>query len=167
MPLDPALRFAALPSERFAFTVIAIDPGVTTGWALFAIDKKAMADPSQKLLSHVMCWRAENLEGDENAQASTLLSLLRSRPSAHVVVEDFTLRKFTRDRELLSPVRIAAKLDYGMYLERREIAWQQPSLAMSTLTDERLKGIGLWDRLSAHQRDAIRHALTYLRRARS
>jgi hypothetical protein len=167
MPLSPKLRFVALPSEHLHFTVIAIDPGVTTGWAMFVVKKFAMLDPNYKIMDNVVCWRGEDLDGDENEQVRTLLRLIRSRPQAHVVIEDFTLRKFTRDRELLAPVRIGAKIEYGMFVDRRKVNWQQPALAKTTLTDERLKALGLWAQMSPHTRDSIRHALTYLRRVKS
>jgi hypothetical protein len=43
---------------------------------------------------------------------------------------------------------------------------QNAALAKSTFTDDRLKRLGLWDKRSPHQRDAIRHLLVGERRAK-
>lgn len=50
----------------------------------------------------------------------------------------------------------------------RPIIWQQPALAMSTVTDDRLKKMGLYAPTMGkeHGRDGLRHALTWAKRAR-
>ena len=52
--------------------------------------------------------------------------------------------------------------------DKRAIIKQQGSLAMTAITDERLKRMGLYTPLSGkeHARDAVRHNLTWLKRAK-
>ena len=98
-----------------------------------------------------------------------------------VVIEDFVLRKYTKDRDLLAPVRITARIEQIVELLREygyakeDVAAgrvlpmfkQQPSLAMSTCTDERMRRWGLWTPGKPHANDALRHAVTFLRRCKA
>ena len=85
------------------------------------------------------------------------------------MVEDFILRQFTMARDLLAPVRVTAAFQYGLRALRpanpRTYVRQQPSLAMRSVTDDRLKAWGFWAPLKGapHGRDATRHAITRLR----
>ena len=83
------------------------------------------------------------------------------------------------DPEALSPVRIGAMLRFAMALQGTAainragssmfgdatLTFQGRTIAKSTATDERLKAWGLWTTVT-HTRDATRHAITALRRAR-
>lgn len=96
-----------------------------------------------------------------------------------VVIEDFTLRGTgsvkSSKKEGISPARIAAGIVTGLLLGERwrvggEIAFQQPS-EMSALTNERLRGRGVWvpDKggvSSEHRRDAWRHIIVALTKRR-
>lgn len=163
-------------------TVLAVDPGGTTGWALFGFDPKVFVEGSDvRLLApgSVRFWTAGELTGPENGQVDALIGLLTAWPDATVVVEDFLLRQFSMDRSLLAPVRITAALSWAMRgtgtagASRgrgpgRTFILQQPSLAMSTVTDVRMKASGFWLPASGpHARDAVRHALTYARRRKA
>jgi len=83
-------------------------------------------------------------------------------------VEDFILRpeRKEKSRELLSPVRLTAKLETYLWRSGRVMFLQQAAQAKTTVTNERL---ALWkcsatDGLTDHARDADRHALLFLRR---
>jgi hypothetical protein len=83
--------------------------------------------------------------------------------------EDFVLRegRHTGDRVALSPVRLQAQIDLmARVLDvPLRIVWQQASLAKTTVTDERLRSMGLWVKGGkGHHRDAIRHAVTAYKR---
>lgn len=156
------------------YTVVSYDPGDTTGWAVFAIKLRAMQEHHRKILSNIAWWKSGQFIGDENSQADEMVALAMAWDDSHIVVEDFLLRKFSTDRSLLSPVRITARFEYGLYLaeDTRTIVLQPGELAMSTITDARLEAINQLGIFSAtigqpHARDAVRHALTWLRRAKS
>jgi hypothetical protein len=160
--------------------IIAFDPGGTTGWSVFSFWNNCMA-PGEKLLPWLHSWSCGEITGPEDHQVDQMIELVEGWPmGADVVVEDFILREFRRGRELLSPVRITAAFAYqlrwlgrpkrgrgreGGATPRRPIL-QQPSLAMTCITDDRLRNIGLYPPTKGkpHARDAVRHALTWARR---
>ena len=155
--------------------MIALDPGGTTGWSVICVEQDALSDPDVSILRSI----AHKAQGqvdlvDEDEHVGVLVELLAAWPYAAVVVEDFILRKYVKGRELLSPVRITAKVEYcfkrgleGIDPPGRRIWLQQPGMAMSTATDARLKDWGLYVSAGGeeHARDATRHAITFLRRA--
>ena len=156
-------------------TVVALDPGGTTGWSVMCVESDALSDPDISILKSIVHWRQGQVAiCDEDDHVAALVELLAVWPHAAVVIEDFILRKYVSGRELLSPVRITAKVAYvfnrgleGIEPPGRKIFRQQPSLAMSTATDARLKDWNLYVREGGeeHARDATRHAITFLRRA--
>lgn len=150
--------------EPEPFYVLAFDPGGTTGWAVFGVWPEAMSDPAQKLLDSVAFWSAGQFTGDEDDQVDHMIALVEAWPEeGDIVVEDFILRQFTMARDLLAPVRVTAAFKYA--LRPRTFTRQQPSLAMRSVTDERLKAWGFWTPLKGqeHARDAVKHAVTRLR----
>ena len=152
------------------YTTISFDPGGTTGWSVFAVYKEAIEDSEYSILDNVSFWTAGEFIGDERGQADEMIALVEAWPEAHIVIEDFVLRKFTSARELLSPVRITARFDQALHIsgDARPMIIQPGVLAMKTVTDARLKRMGLWPPLqgSEHKRDAVRHNITWMKRAK-
>lgn len=156
-------------------TVIALDPGGTTGWSVMSVYPDALSDPDVSVLKSITHHAHGQIGGNEDDQADELGDLIAVWPGSTLVIESFTLRKFTQGAELLSPVRITAKVDYIIHSGSRGVdhhprQWrQEPSLAKRTATDQRLKDWGLYQREGGleHARDADRHAITFLRRATS
>src|SRR5690554_2440422 len=156
------------------YTVVAFDPGGITGWALFGVYDRAMRNPHRKILNNIAWWKAGEFTGPENSQVDEMIELVQAWDNAHIVMEDFVLRKFSTDKEMLSPVRMYARFDYGMHLyeDKRKIILQPGQLAMETITDARLEALGRLGLYNAtkgqpHARDSVRHALTWLRRAKN
>lgn len=150
--------------EPEPFYVLAFDPGGTTGWAVFGIWPEAMSDPAQPILGNVAFWSAGQFTGPEDDQVDQMISLVEAWPEeSDIAVEDFILRQFTMARDLLAPVRVTAAFKYA--LRPRTFTRQQPSLAMRSVTDDRLKAWGFWAPLKGqeHARDAVKHAITRLR----
>ena len=108
-------------------------------------------------------------EASEIVQIRQIAGLLENYPDAALVIEDFTLRRMSSDRALLSPdrLRLAVTANEALHGSTGRTPFlQQPSYAMSTATDERLKRAGLYFPGMPHATDAARHALTFLRDAR-
>jgi hypothetical protein len=148
-------------------TVVAYDPGGVTGWAVFSVHPVSLIRPEYKVLENVTHFTCGQFIGTEFAQATAMIELAREWPGAALVVEDFLLRKFDASRNLLSPVRLTAAFRYTLLsVDKRAAHMQQPSLAMTTMTDERLKATGYFERTVGvpHARDAVRHCLTFLKR---
>lgn len=153
-----------------ATTIIWFDQGGTTGWAVFNIWPEALNDPGYKILSNISAWSAGEFVGSEADQTDSMMDLIAAwSEESYVGYEDFILRTFSMGRELLSPVRLAARLEDRMYCEKRTgqlQAPQAPSMAMSKVTDDRLQRWGFWNPLKGqpHARDAVRHAITFASR---
>lgn len=163
------------------YHVIAFDPGGTTGWAQMCFWDECF-EPGEKMLAWLHSWSCGQFTGNEDDQVDQMIELVEGWPShTDIVVEDFILRAYRRGRELLSPVRVTAAFKHELrWMGRpkrgrgreggkenpREPILQQPSLAMTCITDERLKQMGMYPATAGlpHARDAVRHCLTWARR---
>ena len=93
-------------------------------------------------------------------------------PSAHVthvLIEDFRLRMFSMDPNLLTPVRMTSAILSFLEMSETlivEVVFQSPS-DKSIITNEMLRKRGMWHvGGGGHANDASRHLLTYLRKHR-
>lgn len=156
--------------------IIGIDPGKVTGWALWKIPRASMytgGDPE------VVERYTGEIRGRESDQVFKLCRFFRTvqgldyKLGPAVVCESFDFGSPLSDPEVYSPVRIAAMLKFAFEQKSLKqcgdarLVMQSRTIAKSTATDERLKAWGLWTPSSAdHERDAERHIVTALRRAR-
>jgi hypothetical protein len=168
-------------------SVIALDPGGTTGWSLISVHPESLIEPKADIFDNIFehkhgqvdCGTHRgNLGSSLHDGISTegefsgvydLAEFIRAWPSAAVVIEDFNLRQLRMDRELLSPVRITSAIGYSMWLEGRDYHIQSPSDAKRVCTDERLKEWRMYETAGAlrHARDADRHAILFMRKAKA
>lgn len=152
--------------------VIGIDPGHTTGWALFTVPRDSLFGDAP---AAILEWDYGEVAGDENKQVRDLVRINREirgldYPECPLwVVEDWDVEEDTRTTDaevLLSPVRIAAKLELAraMGLVDQTVLTLQSRGMAKRLTDERLERLGFYVEGSDHVRDAIRHGIMMLRR---
>jgi hypothetical protein len=82
------------------------------------------------------------------------------------LIEDFTLRKMSSDKSLLSPVVIGSMLQMACNYSSLNVGIKRfsSSDAKTTNTDARLKGLGMYEAHSRHSRDAIRHMILFLKK---
>lgn len=163
------MSFDGEPDE--GLFVVGIDPGETTGWAVLWIPTANVLSREIGLMEDLE-YNSGQLTGLENQQVNCIRDvILYNAPNGPLIIEDFVLRQFRQDRALLSPVRLTAKIElmheYEGWGELHPIRKQQPSLAKSTATDARLREWGMYDVGTPHARDAVRHAMTFLRRAKT
>jgi hypothetical protein len=145
-----------------------IDPGETTGWALIAVHPQALACPDFAVLDNIVHWDCGDVRGYEWEQCDWLVESAVSWPLAALGSEDFILRTYSAARSLLSPVRMTAAWEYEMWTRRRVIWKQQPAEAKVAVSDGRLAAWKMLpDGKSPHARDALRHALLFLKKAKS
>lgn len=169
-----------------AATVIAVDPGGTTGWSLVSIHPEALTNPHASILENVFVHQHGEVDcGSHRGNLGTslhsgistdgefsgvydLVKFMDGWPCAAICIEDFVLRQMRMDRELLSPVRITSAIGYQLWKKGRDYHVQSPSDAKNICSDARLKTWGVYDPVGAlrHARDADRHALLFLRRAK-
>lgn len=170
-------------------TVISIDPGGTLGWSLMVVHPEALVDPQVPILTNIEHRASGQIRAipaqttpkgpkplelalSERRCIRTLIGDVLSKwPGAALVIEDFLLRKKLMDRELLSPVRLTAALELAIEYEGLGMTFhrQSPSDAKGTATDARMKEWGLYTRSGGmqHARDADRHSIVFLRRAKA
>lgn len=155
--------------------VIGIDPGVTTGWARLTIPREAIFgdEPSQ-----IVDWKTGTWRGRISDQVWEACRFARETQSLAykigpaLVVEDFDFGRPLTDPEVYTPVYFAQQLKFcaerTALLNDSHILMQKRATAKSTMTDDRLQAIGVWVARGQqdHERDALRHALTALRRAK-
>lgn len=142
------------------FQVLSLDPGGTTGWAIFQVHPLAMTgDPTIPVMANVEWWDSGEFTGPQNDQIDQIMAMVDEWPHARLVTEDFHLRQVNA---VLDPVEINAILRWAC----RPRYWvkQMSSLAMGTVTDERQKAWGYWVPGKPHARDAIKHNITFLKR---
>lgn len=153
--------------------IIGVDPGGTTGWGRVTVPRKSIFGDER---GRILEWDAGQLYGPEEEQANELARIVRETQSLAykvgpaVVVEHFELRTNVRGDQVLSPVRLAAMISFLRFLGRMgdsQIVYQTAQMAKTTVTDDRLRRWGYWVKGQDHARDAMRHALTALRRAKA
>jgi hypothetical protein len=187
--LGPQRRNILVPTPKFrrpnsgtlpvsVLPILGLDPGGTTGWSLLVIRKEWLERDIfswnlDTILANKLSWEHGEVPtaGCEDDAVWRIAKLIEDWPSAAIVSEDFILRpeRKEKSRELLSPVRITAKIETYLWRSKRRMFLQQPSQAKSTITDERLK---FWSCYTSeggmqHARDADRHVLLFLRRLKA
>ena len=154
-------------SFKNELVVIGIDPGVTTGWAKITIPMDSIFGDEP---GEIIDWIYGMLDGPETGQAQTFCRIAKRYIFPAVVIEDFDNRRPLRNREYLAPVRVASKIEFciqtGMAGQVTGHEWQMPSMAFETAPDDRLKKWGLYPPGPEHPKDATRHAITLIRRAK-
>jgi hypothetical protein len=156
--------------------IVAIDPGVTCGWAIVRVPIKRLLELGQVgSVSYMQVSTGQFREGSTSANVDRALALKRTAyeelaDEGDVMVcvhEGFTLRMLSKDPELLEPARFLAVWADRFAPPRPEfplpVEEQDPSL-MNTIGDDRLRLWGLWQRGREHGRAALKHALVYCRR---
>ena len=177
-------------APRHKATVLSLDPGGTTGWSVMSVHAESLFDPEVPIVENIEFWchgqidcgsktgnRGTSGVGDitdgvstsgEAAGINEIISLIRAWPGAAVVIEDFVIRQGNASRDFLSPVRVTAGVNQYLYNQRRPAYFQQPSLAKTSATDDRLKLWGIYSSSGGenHARDADRHSITFLTRVK-
>jgi hypothetical protein len=190
------LRAKRGPDPDAGLEVFGVDPGGTTGWATIWIPTANVILRDVDIFDDAEydCGQWTGTEGWQSQEFRFAMKEFRGP----VLCEDFILRKFRQDADLLAPVRMTARIEQqiwevntarmtgGLYTDPgweveadRKFAidrgsWdgirfkkQQPSLAKSTATDDRLKKWGMYEKGQPHARDAVRQCATFLRRAKT
>jgi hypothetical protein len=144
------------------FTVIALDPGGSTGWALY--QAQLLVTPGGTPEWYDEKWLSGTLNQPDHHR--TLYGLLEQHHTQqyHVVVESFEYRNKSRPGlELVSKEYIGvAKL----FCQDRKVPYysQTASQGKGLVKDYNLRNLGLWfgGRESRHAMDAARHLVYWL-----
>lgn len=136
--------------------LLAVDPGETTGWAVYDLDAGAL------------------IPSDRPRQAPYLEFLLRTDEfSAHfprratVVVERFTVTTQTAKHSAQPhALRVTGALEYLAHRDGQDFdaTSQPPAAAMKLADNDVLRGLGWYRRGEEHANDALRHVVLWLAR---
>ena len=135
--------------------VLAIDPGKTTGMALFTVER----DKEPELM-----WSGEE---DFVGYVDKTRMIFMKYPNLELVCEKFTINLQTAKNsqapfslECIGALKLII-LDRGH--DPESLKFQLPANAMNMFTNPKLKLLGYWHRGGeGHALDAIRHGLLYL-----
>lgn len=174
-------RYPGHPNDP-TLIVVSFDPGGTTGWAVHQAGINALEVGGWTFArqGHLSWDYGEFQDRSEWYMVDQMVQLVREAWSflregagdlLAVVNEDFQLRQFSTDRNLLSPVRINSAFRYTMRGSGVPCFLQQPSDALFSITDERLRLWNLWQEHPGktkkeldHRRDAQRHGIFFVRK---
>lgn len=157
---DEAAELYAGTDDPDAFQVLSFDPGDTTGWAIFQVHPDAMGgDPAFPVMENIEWWTCGEVGGKIHENADAMIELVHAWPGARLTSESFMIRQRAVE---LSPCELNAIVSWA--IRPRYFVMQSSALALSTVTPERLKSWGYWVPGKEHARDAISHALTFLKR---
>lgn len=176
------------------YHIVAFDPGGTMGWAHLILSVRAFSRPEHKALRFLKSWDCGEFSGQENEQVEEASRLMwrakfGSMPyntttdvvsaglsKADFLSEDFELTQTVGGHNLLSPVRINAKLDITAHRWGLVLHLQRRSMR-TNITPERLRLFGFdspmnrggnWTK-TGRGKDmfaAMQHAIVWLRRTK-
>jgi len=169
-----------MASKPNLFKLVTFDPGGTIGWAYFIVHFRAFSRPEHRVLRYVESWDCGEFAGTEREQIRQAVALCYGAKfdpmpfvsKMDVVTEDFDLVQTVGGKELVSPIRINAVLDF-LLMERASTQLQyQKRQARTQITPERLRAFGFEGRwvTTGKGKDAfaaMQHAVTWLRRLKA
>lgn len=159
-------------------TILAIDPGETTGWCLWRPGAEYRGMRHIERFGQISAKVDINTKPDAVYQelnrvarvimASVEMRQITGNPIAHIVIEDFTFRGGHRIVKTdIITIKMVGMLLYGAAQTGVSYSTQIAGDAKGVITDMRLKRWGYWlPHKERHARDAIRHALLYERKNR-
>jgi hypothetical protein len=130
---------------------LGIDPGKTTGWALFTDH------------TTVPGFASGQVEGRFNFYDWYLTRTQKHNPDA-VVMEDYIITPGTAKKsQQRDPLLIIGRIEGDCYFNEVPFRLQSPAQGKSFGTDEKLHHFGWWESTEGgHANDAARHLLRYL-----
>lgn len=145
-------------------TLLCLDPGFTTGVAVF---RNGILAPGIQVETIV------SINGKNDIKWDNLLNLFKEVRPTRVVCENYRIYAHKLDQHTNSSVdtlRLIGGIDMLCKLspiilgtnEPIPIRYQMASEAKGFCTDDKLKRWGMWQKGMRHSRDAVRHGCYYL-----
>lgn len=145
-------------------TILALDPGGTTGWARFRA--LAMYNPILSQTEYYDTkWTRGQLGPEPHHQALTTLLEMSYTEEYHIVCESFEYRNNSRAGLVLDSVEYIGVTKLFLLQEKRfnvSLHMQTASMGKGFVKDENIKKLGLWFPSQKHAMDATRHLLYYM-----
>jgi hypothetical protein len=131
--------------------ILAIDPGVTTGYCLAVHE-----DPNLIYLSY----------GERKLNVNDFWNVLAMTSADYLICEDFEYRNRARAGLDLTPVKLIGLVELytwsWQFIDRGEVFFQPASQGKAHYTDEKIKELGIYRKGTNHGKDACRHFLQWL-----
>jgi hypothetical protein len=143
-------------------SLLCLDPGETTGWALFENGKLTRWGQAKTVIGTTAPGRKK---GPKVMNWSELQDLFEFTEPTAVVCEDYKIYAHKLDRHTFSSVetlRLIGGIDMTCAMKELPLAYQMAVQAKGFVTDAKLKRWGFWIEGMRHSRDAIRHGIYYL-----
>jgi hypothetical protein len=160
----------ATPNELH---LVWFDPGAgATGWTHFVVNAKAFSRPEHKILANLISWNCGEFTGTENEQLRQAERLILSRHLGQfrnrwdVGTEDFQLTQTKGGKNLLSPERINAVLDWICFNQGITLKYQNRAMRTQT-TKEKLKLYGFGTGFRKDEFAAMQHTVLHLKRIKA
>lgn len=146
-------RVAKQKGRKIPEHVLSVDPGETTGFAIF---RKGKLETYGQL--------------EVKKKKINILEVLVINNSSvinynYVIIEDYKVYPTKLKEHILSgifPVKVIGALEYIFSLHNIPVVLQMADTAKSFVTDDKLKEWGMWIKGQEHARDAIRHGVYWL-----
>lgn len=144
------------PEQRWQGTLLSLDPGHTTGYALWSCDQENI-----KLLEagQMTTWVRVDLD------LSDMLKMMKALEIKHAVFENYQIYEWKNADHSWSQVPTIQIIGATKLLcQQNNITYssQTAQVAKQFVTDERLKQWNLYQPGMRHARDAIRHGAYYI-----
>lgn len=172
---DKGLWIPDSQDRKDLYHLFAFDPGGTIGWAHLVISPEAFANRDAKVLRHLVHWDCGEFTGTEHEQIKAAVTKVRQRHiykhrRMDVLGEDFELTQLIGGKNLLSPVRINAVLEWEFIRIGLTLIYQRRSMRTS-VTKERLNAFGFTGKWTTTGKGkdafaAMQHAVTWVRRVK-
>lgn len=129
-------------------TVLALDPGVTTGYAYCEVEDGRIA--------------TDIILGQSILSPAGLFGLLESVNPTFLIAESFEYRQEQRDGLVLTSRNLLGVCELWAELRNTQYRSQSASTGKAFFRDSKLREIKKYQRGKRHARDAQRHLLTFL-----
>lgn len=165
----------ARPAVMRSISLLAFDPGGTTGWSLMELPLKYNGDiifhaPFQKIIAiGSKSWHHGQINcSDENAAFWQIGRLLNKAKDAAVITERFILaaQRSEKSDTLLAPVRLNSLIEHHLWRQGRPLFSQTTGVVKPAFRDDRMKHFKVYTSEGGleHARDADKHLLYFIKR---
>jgi len=140
-------------------------PGSTSGVAIIGVHERTIyRDYPGKIIHN----EAFDITGNLTSQVFEIMTVLSEFWPCALVVESFNSKKPIANQGCLDPVRVGARIEMCVesHYTLAPLFWQTPVIALDTAPDNNLKLWGIYEPEPDHIRNATRHAITFIRRAK-
>lgn len=141
-------------------TIVALDPGGTTGWATYQAETLWNANEKQEYYN--VKWNCGQLgPGQHHAELYSFLEMQRT-DQYQLVCESFEFRQKARDNVVLDSKEYIGVVKLYHQVEHIPLQFQTAAMGKGFVTDDKIKKLDLWYPGWPHAMDATRHLLYFM-----